>query len=125
MLSKSKRIGLLGMFFLLLGCDGLLERTVVCFPQKGHDGKPEDFALTARDLYFETKDRVRLHGWLFSADPQGLFLLWCHGNAGNISHRLENIALLTAQGINVFIFDYRGYGKSQGTLSEQGFYLDS
>jgi fermentation-respiration switch protein FrsA (DUF1100 family) len=117
--------GLLGMVFLLMGCNGFLERIAVCFPQKGHDGRPEDFRLTARDLFFETKDRVRLHGWLFSADFKGPYLLWCHGNAGNISHRLENIALLLKKGINVFIFDYRGYGKSEGTVSEQGFYRDA
>lgn len=113
------------MVFLLMGCDGILEKTFVCFPQKGHDGRPEDFGLKARDLYFESNDRVRLHGWLFMADNQGPYLLWCHGNAGNISHRLENIAMLLANGINVFIFDYRGYGKSQGTLAEQGFYRDT
>lgn len=122
---KRLLIGLLGILFLLMGCKGFLERTVVCFPQRGHDGRPEDFGLKARDLYFETSDRVRLHGWLFSADLKGPTLLWFHGNAGNISHRLENIALLLAQGINVFIFDYRGYGKSEGSLSEQGFYRDA
>jgi len=125
MASKLKLIGLVGPLFLLMGCSGFLEKTLVCFPQKDHDGRPEDFGLQAKDLYFETGDRVRLHGWLFTVDPQGPYLLWCHGNAGNISHRLENIALLLAQGINVFIFDYRGYGKSQGVLSEKGFYKDS
>jgi fermentation-respiration switch protein FrsA (DUF1100 family) len=130
-LVKSRRFvnsGLNGIGLLLMGligCNNFLERTVVCFPQKGHDGRPEDFRLQARDLFFETKDRVRLHGWLFTADPQAPYLLWCHGNAGNISHRLENIALLLEKGINVFIFDYRGYGKSEGTVSEQGFYRDA
>ena len=76
------------------GCNGLLEKTLVCFPEKAHDGRPEDFGLQARDLYFETQDRVKLHGWLFVRDPQAPFLLWCHGNAGNISHRLDNIARL-------------------------------
>jgi len=114
------------MVFLIMtsGCNGLLEKTLVCFPEKAHDGRPEDFGLQVRDLYFETRDRVKLHGWLFVRDPQAPFLLWCHGNAGNISHRLDNIARLQSAGINVFIFDYRGYGKSQGTLSEQGFYRD-
>ena len=107
------------------GCSGLLEKTLVCFPEKVHDGRPEDFGLQARDLYFETQDGVKLHGWLFARDPEAPFLLWCHGNAGNISHRLDNIALLQQKGINVFIFDYRGYGKSQGSVSEQGFYRDT
>jgi len=125
LLSKINFLGLGLLLMGLLGCGGFLEKTVVCFPQKGHDGRPEDFGLKAKDLFFETGDRVRLHGWLFTAQPKSPYLLWCHGNAGNISHRLENIALLLAEGINVFIFDYRGYGRSEGTVSEQGFYRDA
>lgn len=106
------------------GCSGFLERTFVCFPEKAHDGRPLDYGLQARDVVFETRDRVKLHGWLFVRNPHDPFLLWFHGNAGNISHRLDNIALLQQSGINVFIFDYRGYGKSGGSVSEPGFYLD-
>ena len=114
------------LVFLIMtgGCRGFLEKTLVCFPEKAHAGRPEDFGLQAQDLYFETQDRVKLHGWLFVRNPRDPLLLWCHGNAGNISHRLDNIARLLQHGINVFIFDYRGYGKSEGSLSEQGFYLD-
>jgi pimeloyl-ACP methyl ester carboxylesterase len=114
----------MSLFFFNAGCQGFLERSFVCFPEKAHDGRPEDYGLTARDLYFETRDRVKLHGWLFLQHSQGPCLLWCHGNAGNISHRLDNIARLQAAGINVFIYDYRGYGKSAGSLSEEGFYRD-
>ncbi len=129
-ISQTKTLRILifvSMVFLIMtgGCKGLLEKTLVCFPEKAHDGRPEDFGLQARDLYFETQERVKLHGWLFVRDPQAPFLLWCHGNAGNISHRLDNIARLLQHGINVFIFDYRGYGKSGGTLSESGFYQDA
>ena len=115
---------LMGLLIFNVGCKGVLEKTLVCFPERAHHGRPEDFGLQPRDLYFETQDRVRLHGWLFVRDPQAPFLLWCHGNAGNISHRLDNIARLQSVGINVFIFDYRGYGKSEGSMSEPGFYLD-
>ncbi|MCU0577963.1 MAG: alpha/beta hydrolase [Desulfobacterota bacterium] len=120
---------ILPIFFMVfsllnLGCQGFLERSFVCFPEKVHEGRPEDYGLTARDLYFETGDKVKLHGWLFVKDHQAPCLLWCHGNAGNISHRLDNIARLQAAGINVFIYDYRGYGKSAGSLSEEGFYRD-
>ena len=120
------KILILFMVFLVMtsGCNGLLEKTFVCFPGKAHEGRPENFGLQVRDLYFQTQDRVKLHGWLFVRDPEAPFLLWCHGNAGNISHRLDNIARLQSVGINVFIFDYRGYGKSEGSLSEQGFYRD-
>jgi hypothetical protein len=116
---------LLGLLIFNVGCQGFLERTLVCFPEKAHEGRPEDFGLQPRDFYFETQDRVKLHGWLFVRDPEAPFLLWCHGNAGNISHRLDNIAFLQQKGINVFIFDYRGYGKSGGSVSEQGFYRDA
>jgi fermentation-respiration switch protein FrsA (DUF1100 family) len=66
-----------------------------------------------------------LHGWLIPASSPDYLLLFCHGNAGNISHRLDNVRLLHNRGISVFIFDYRGYGRSQGRISEKGFYLDS
>jgi hypothetical protein len=53
-------------------------------------------------------------------------LLWCHGNAGNISHRLDNLKLLHDRlALNIFIFDYRGYGRSQGKPSEEGTYRDA
>jgi uncharacterized protein len=87
--------------------------------------RPADYGLEAKDLFFETRDKARIQGWLFTVDDQAPYLSWCHGNAGNISHRLENIALLLERGISVFTFDYRGYGKSGGTLSEQGFYQDT
>jgi len=51
-------------------------------------------------------------------------LLFCHGNAGNISHRLESIRIFHQLGLNVFIFDYRGFGRSAGSISELGSYAD-
>jgi pimeloyl-ACP methyl ester carboxylesterase len=66
-----------------------------------------------------------LHGWFVPGD-RGVTWLWFHGNAGNISHRLENLALLHENlGFSVFLFDYRGYGKSQGKPTEKGVYLDA
>jgi fermentation-respiration switch protein FrsA (DUF1100 family) len=68
---------------------------------------------------------VRLHGWLIEAPGSPAWLLWCHGNAGNIINRLENIAELHRRGVSVFIFDYRGYGQSEGRPSEPGLYQDA
>jgi fermentation-respiration switch protein FrsA (DUF1100 family) len=60
------------------------------------------------------------------ADSGGPVLLWCHGNAGNIINRLENIRLLFRQNMSLFVFDYRGYGKSQHVRpNEEGLYLDA
>ncbi len=84
--------------------------------------------LPLEDVWFQASDGVRLFGWYVQAqrnsDP-GMTLLWCHGNAGNIVHRLENMALLYREGLSVFLFDYRGYGQSKGTPSEEGFYRDA
>ncbi|MGH7836147.1 MAG: alpha/beta hydrolase, partial [Candidatus Binatia bacterium] len=76
-------------------------------------------------VYFTTTDSVRLNGWFIPHPRAKATLLWFHGNAGNVGHRVENIKLLHDQvGINIFIFDYRGYGRSNGKVSEAGTYTD-
>jgi fermentation-respiration switch protein FrsA (DUF1100 family) len=86
---------------------------------------PADFGLEYEDVQFSTVDGVRLHGW-YVAGPRPENLLWFHGNAGNISDRLDNLRLLHEQvGTSVFIFDYRGYGHSAGQPSERGLYEDA
>jgi hypothetical protein len=81
--------------------------------------------LPLEDVWFETADGMRLFGWYVEARAASGVLLWCHGNAGNIIHRLENLVMLHRIGISVFIFDYRGYGRSAGTPSEEGLYADA
>ena len=84
-----------------------------------------DVGLTFEDIVFTTSDGVRLHGWFVPHRDAHSTLVWFHGNAGNISHRVENIKLLhELVRVNVFIFDYRGYGRSEGRPSEEGTYLD-
>lgn len=81
------------------------------------------------DLRLKTADEVRIHGWFFPADAtsrrKNLVVLVCHGNAGNISHRLGLARTLLQTGVNVFLFDYRGFGQSEGIPSEEGTYLDA
>jgi fermentation-respiration switch protein FrsA (DUF1100 family) len=81
--------------------------------------------LPLQDVIFETEDRIRLFGWFVTAGAEAGVLLWCHGNAGNIINRLDNLAWLHRFGISVFLFDYRGYGRSQGRPSEPGLYRDA
>ena len=64
------------------------------------------------------EDGTRLFGWYVAARRPSPVMLWCHGNAGNIIHRLENLMALYDTGLSVFLFDYRGYGRSEGTPSE-------
>ena len=102
-----------------------IESHFVFAPQKRLDNFPADFNMKFRDVYLDAPDGIVLHGWFFPAASGGPVILFCHGNAGNISHRLDYIQLLARLGANVFIFDYRGYGKSSGKPSEKGLYIDA
>jgi uncharacterized protein len=104
--------------------NAFIERQIF-FPDPFLVWTPAEVGLRYQDVWIDTSDRVRLHGWLVpAASSLGLFL-FCHGNAGNISHRVDNIQRLHEIGFTVFIFDYRGYGNSEGRISEEGFYLDA
>ncbi|THJ24035.1 MAG: alpha/beta hydrolase [Nitrospira sp. CG24E] len=76
-------------------------------------------------FWFQAADGARLFGWYVEALADRPVILWCHGNAGNIVHRIENLKLLYQLGLSVFLFDYRGYGRSQGKPSEEGLYQDA
>ena len=82
--------------------------------------------LPLEDVWFQAADGTKLFGWHVEAQPDSPVILWCHGNAGNIINRLENLRLLWRQELSVFVFDYRGYGRSQRVgPSEEGLYLDA
>lgn len=106
-----------------------MDKGTVFFPDPFLIGTPADWGLAYEDVWFEAADGVKLHGWFVPAPPgseQEACLLWFHGNAGNISHRLENLALLHQRvGCAVFIFDYREYGQSGGAVSKAGTFLDA
>lgn len=86
---------------------------------------PGDLGLAYEKVLFETEDGLKLSGWFIPAQNSRITVLFCHGNGGNMSHRLDSISMLNELGLNCFIFDYRGYGSSQGKCSEQGTYLDA
>ena len=94
-------------------------------PGRQLEATPLAVNLDYEDVYASTADGEKIHGWFIPATGAKQTLLFCHGNAGNISHRLESIALFNSLGLNVLIFDYRGYGQSTGVISEQGFYQDT
>jgi fermentation-respiration switch protein FrsA (DUF1100 family) len=81
--------------------------------------------LPLQDVTFRAADGTELFGWFVPSAVQAPVLLWCHGNAGNIIHRLENLVELHNIGLAVFLFDYRGYGRSRGRPSEKGLYQDA
>ena len=120
-----KIVLLIGLILLLgAGCREIVERKLIYFPETLLMGTPADVGLRFRDIWFHTEDGLRLHGW-YVPGRSPLTLIWFHGNAGNVSHRLENIRLFHDRlGIGIFIFDYRGYGRSEGRPSESGLYRD-
>lgn len=74
--------------------------------------------LPLEDVWLSVDDTVTVFGWFVDAGPGRPVVLWCHGNAGNISYRLDNLGELYRRGLSIFIFDYRGYGRSTGSPSE-------
>ncbi len=101
-----------------------LECTAVFFPSKVFQADPSQMSLPYEDVYFKTSDGITLNGWWLKNPGATSTLLFMHGNAGNISDRLLKVKSFYDLGLNVFIFDYRGYGKSEGKPSEQGLYID-
>jgi fermentation-respiration switch protein FrsA (DUF1100 family) len=101
------------------------EQHSIFFPMKEMKCFPSDLKLEYEDVYFQAADKVRINAWFLPCKDAGYTLIFCHGNAGNLGHRLEKLKFFHELGLNVFIFDYRGYGKSGGRPSESGIYRDA
>ena len=103
----------------------ILDRMMIYFPERGLAVTPDSVGLVYEDVYLSASDGTRIHGWHIPGSSE-VTLLWFHGNAGNISHRLDNILMLHQRlGVSVLIIDYRGYGLSEGRPSEKGIYMDA
>ena len=103
----------------------IFEEKLIYFPYRAHELTPSDLGLAFEEVSLQTEDGVRLHGWFLPVPDARRTVLVCHGNAGNISHRLDRALLLQAKlKVSVFLFDYRGYGKSEGSPNEEGTYSD-
>ncbi len=94
-------------------------------PSRELTTSPADIGLEYESITITTSDDIRLHGWFVPADKARGVLLFFHGNAGNISHRLDLLEIFHNLGLSSLIIDYRGYGQSQGKVTEQGTYLDA
>ena len=134
----------------LMLCSGLLivtpmlENRCIYYPVKFPEGEWDVSKPPARegqivplveDCYFKTADGVKLHGWFCTPNRKvgggltpvsaEMVLLWFHGNAGNVTDRYDMIRALMQVPVKIFIIDYRGYGKSEGSPSESGLYADA
>lgn len=117
--------GLLIIFIMLRW----FEHSQLYRPGRTMEASGAELGRPFEDVLFKTRDGVELNAWFFPANTNSsrarFVVLICHGNAGNISHRLDLYKALLGTGVNVFAFDYRGYGKSAGRPGEEGTYLDA
>ena len=119
------------VFIVTVFCIGVLsllyvfQEKMIFFPGKRIVDTPETVGLQYKDVYLVTDDEIKIHGWYIPHPDAKATLLFFHGNAGNISHRLDSISIFHDLGLSVFIIDYRGYGRSDGRPSEQGTYTDA
>ena len=117
----------LGVILAVLG--GLLllfEKSFIYFPTRGHEATPSGLGLPHEDVWLAAEDGVRIHGWYLPVARARWVTLVSHGNAGNISHRLDRALLLQGRlRSSVFLYDYRGYGASEGSPDEAGTYRDA
>jgi fermentation-respiration switch protein FrsA (DUF1100 family) len=102
-----------------------LEKNSLYFPMAVLEATPEQVGLEYEDIDFNSQNGIALHGWFIPKTNSKITVLFCHGNGGNISHRLDKILFFNKLGVSIFIFDYRGYGQSKGTPSEVGLYQDT
>lgn len=102
-----------------------LEQKSLYHPCRDIPETPNNLGIAYEEVNFKTADGQTLNGWFVPAKNAKITVLYCHGNAGNIYHRLHKVRFFHEIGLNFFIFDYRGYGKSTGIPVEKGLYKDS
>ncbi len=102
-----------------------IESKSIFFPLKNIEVYPSEIGLTFEDIYLSPFNNLKLNGWFIPAKDATYTILFLHGNGGNISHRLEKVKILLECKVNIFLVDYRGYGKSTLKPSEKGIYDDA
>jgi hypothetical protein len=103
----------------------IFQDKLIYFPDKQLSLVPSDLGMPFQEVNITTSDQLTLHGWFIPHETSKATVLFMHGNAGNISHRLESVQIFHDMGLSVLIFDYRGYGLSEGRPSEHGTYMDA
>jgi len=102
------------------------ERQLIYFPLRALELEPDALGLRHEEAFLVAEDGVKIHAWLLPLAGAHRVVLVCNGNAGNVSHRLDRaIEMQRRLGVSVLLFDYRGYGRSEGSPDEEGTYRDA
>jgi alpha-beta hydrolase superfamily lysophospholipase len=111
------------MVYATFGCDGT---RFIFSSSKDLMSTPDDLGLDYEEVWLDTRDGVQLHGWFVPGRPGMPLALFFHGNAANISHRVDILQYFNEIGLATFIFDYRGFGRSRGqSIREEDLYMDA
>lgn len=112
-------------YLLLLLLMYLAQSSMIYYPVRELPYSPDDIGMEYENVTFTTDDAVEIHGWYIPHRRARGTILFHHGNAGNISGRLETLRVMHDLRLNILIYDYRGYGRSEGKPSEKGTYRDA
>ena len=118
-------LALLIGYIVLVALMYIFQSKLIYFPSTYIKTSPKTVGLEYESIIFEANDKTKLHAWYVPKKDANTTLFLLHGNGGNISHRLDSIKLFNSLGMNMFIFDYRGYGNSEGSANEQNTYDDA
>lgn len=121
---ERRRIILIVLGLLVLALPGCVA-SYIYYPELDIRITPSSVGLAYTDVTVETSDGVNINAWWVPVKNPRATVLFCHGNGGNVSYYLETLKVFKRLGLSALIFDYRGYGRSQGKPSEQGTYLDA
>lgn len=114
------------LFVVLFALAQYLRRNGMFYPTTYGNWDARSLRVVPAEHVFTTSDGVRLHAWWFhAASASAPVIVWFHGNAGNLTDRSTMAVELAQRGLSVFVFDYRGFGKSEGEPSESKLLLDS
>ncbi len=114
------------VYLSVMGLMMIFEESFVFFPARYPDGDWQPPGLVFEDAWFRAADGTEIHGWYVPHEAPLATVLFFHGNAGNLSHRAEMLKVMHHRlGVCVLIFDYRGYGRSEGNPSEAGILSDA
>jgi fermentation-respiration switch protein FrsA (DUF1100 family) len=103
-----------------------LDEKLLFFPAKYPEGEWQPTGLRFSDVWFTAADGVQIHGWYCPSENPRAFVLYAHGNAGNVTHRADVMRLLQDRlRVSTLIFDYRGYGRSEGVPTVEGILNDA
>ncbi|MGO9109388.1 MAG: alpha/beta hydrolase [Thermoguttaceae bacterium] len=114
------------VYLLLLSAMMVFENSLIYFPMNFPEDDWAPQGITVEEAWFSAADGTKIHGWYAPHEKPRAVVLFCHGNAGNITHRADIVRALNDRvGVAVLVFDYRGFGKSEGKPNEPGVLADA